>query len=186
MPVEHAVSGARVRERAIGGGRTFKAASTKGIDELPSFLIGTGLSSFEAIRRWVLKYPIRNRPIHCAHFVGASKAPGAVPVLFMSWAYSDRPGMTAELADAYTQAGNANAALVIPAGLAFARALERRPALILHAADKRHPSFAGTYLAACTAYATLFKKSPAGLKCTDQLGFSARPLRVELSALRKV
>jgi hypothetical protein len=43
---------------------------------------------------------------------------GARPVLFMSWAYKDRPEMTAKLADQYTIAGNANDALVIPAGLA--------------------------------------------------------------------
>jgi len=88
---------------------------------------------------------------------------GAAPVFFMSWAYADRPEMTAGLADAYTKAGNDNGALVIPAGLAFAAALEQRPSLVLHASDKRHPSVAGTYLAAATVYAALFKKSPEGL-----------------------
>src|SRR5262245_36563461 len=39
---------------------------------------------------------------------------GAVPVFFMSWAYADRPEMTAELAEAYTRAGNDNGAFVIP------------------------------------------------------------------------
>jgi hypothetical protein len=89
---------------------------------------------------------------------------GAVPVFFMSWAYADRPEMTAELAEAYTQAGNDNGALVIPVGLAFAKAIAQRPELNLYAADKRHPSMAGTYLAACTLYATLFKRSPVDLK----------------------
>jgi hypothetical protein len=28
--------------------------------------------------------------------------------------------------------------------------------------DKRHPSLAGTYLAACTIYSSLYGKSPAG------------------------
>ena len=51
------------------------------------------------------------------------RAHGAIPVFFMSWAYADKPEMTAQLAEAYTVAGNANNALVIPAGLAFARAL---------------------------------------------------------------
>jgi hypothetical protein len=46
---------------------------------------------------------------------------GGKPVLFMSWAYAGRPEMTAALAEAYTVAGNDNDALVIPAGLAFAR-----------------------------------------------------------------
>ncbi len=89
---------------------------------------------------------------------------GATPVFFMSWAYADKPEMTAGLAEAYTQAGPENNAFVIPAGLAFARFLAKRPDLILHAPDKRHPSLPGTYLAACTVYASLFKKSPVGLR----------------------
>ncbi len=89
---------------------------------------------------------------------------GAVPVYFMSWAYADRPEMTAELAEAYTRAGNDDSVFVVPVGLAFAKSIERRPELNLYASDKRHPSMAGSYLAACTLYAALFKRSPAGLK----------------------
>ena len=74
------------------------------------------------------------------------RAHGAKPVFFMSWAYADKPEMTAQLAEAYTVAGNENNALVIPAGLAFARAIGKQPELNLHAPDKRHPSPAGTYL----------------------------------------
>ncbi len=91
---------------------------------------------------------------------------GARPVLFMSWAYADKPEMTAQLAEAYTQAGNDNGALVVPAGLAFARAIAQRPQIGLYAADKRHPSMLGTYLATATVYAALFKRSPAGLSYT--------------------
>jgi Domain of unknown function (DUF4886) len=95
---------------------------------------------------------------------GTVRKHGAVPVFFMSWAYADRPEMTGELAEAYTRAGNDNDVLVIPVGLAFAKAIAQRPELNLYAADKRHPSMAGTYLAACTVYATIFKKSPVDLK----------------------
>jgi hypothetical protein len=91
---------------------------------------------------------------------------GATPVFFMSWAYADVPEMTAQLAEQYTQAANENNALVIPAGLAFARAIKQRPELNLYASDKRHPSLLGTYLAACTLYTSLFKKSPMGLQYT--------------------
>jgi len=87
---------------------------------------------------------------------------GARPIFFMSWAYADKPDMTAQLAEAYTVAGNADNALVIPAGLAFARAREKQPELGLYAPDKRHPSLAGTYLAACTTFAALTGKSPVG------------------------
>jgi hypothetical protein len=89
---------------------------------------------------------------------------GAKPIFFMSWAYADKPEMTAQLAEAYTKAGNDNDALVIPAGLAFARSVSKRPEVNLYAADKRHPSLAGTYLAASTVYASLYGKSPVGLK----------------------
>ncbi len=94
---------------------------------------------------------------------------GGQPVFFMSWAYADKPEMTAELAEAYTKAGNDNNALVIPAGLAFANAIKQRPAINLYAGDKRHPSLAGTYLAASTVYAALFKKSPVDVAHTAGL-----------------
>jgi len=94
---------------------------------------------------------------------------GVRPVLFMSWAYKDKPEMTAQLAHQYTLAGNANDALVIPAGLAFARAIAKSADIELYVDDKRHPSLAGTYLAACTVYATLYRKSPVGLTYTAGL-----------------
>jgi hypothetical protein len=94
---------------------------------------------------------------------------GGRPVLFMSWAYSNKPEMTVELAEAYTTAGNANDALVIPAGLAFARVVKEHPEIDLYIADKRHPTLAGTYLAACTSYAALFGRSPVGLGYTAGL-----------------
>src|ERR1700716_3366073 len=90
------------------------------------------------------------------------RAHGARPVFFMSWAYADKPEMTAPLAEAYTIAGNENNALVIPAGLAFARAISKQPELNLYAPDKRHPSLAGTYLATCVVFASLTGRSPVG------------------------
>jgi hypothetical protein len=90
------------------------------------------------------------------------RAHGARPVFFMSWAYADKPEMTAQLAEAYTVAGNANNALVIPAGLAFARARAAQPELNLYVPDKRHPSLAGTYLATCVVFAALTGRSPVG------------------------
>jgi hypothetical protein len=91
---------------------------------------------------------------------------GATPVLFMTWAYADKPEMTQQLAEQYTKAGNDNNALVVPAGLAFAKALARKPDAALYAADKRHPSAAGTYLGAATLYASIVRKSPEGSPVT--------------------
>lgn len=87
---------------------------------------------------------------------------GARPVFFMSWAYKDKPEMAAQLAEEYTVAGNKNGVLVVPAGLAFAKAISKRPELEFYQADKRHPSLLGTYLAACTIYASIYGKSPVG------------------------
>jgi uncharacterized protein DUF4886 len=94
---------------------------------------------------------------------------GTKPVFFMSWAYADMPEMTAQLADAYTKAANDSNAFVIPAGLAFAKSIEKKPGLNLYVADKRHPSLAGSYLAAATTYGALFQKSPVGLTYTAGL-----------------
>ena len=87
---------------------------------------------------------------------------GARPAFFMSWAYDDAREMTEQLATEYTNAGRANNALVVPAGLAFARSLKDRPDIALTIADKRHPTLAGTYLAACTVLASLYKSNPEG------------------------
>ncbi|MEI6203055.1 MAG: hypothetical protein WCP68_13995 [Enhydrobacter sp.] len=94
---------------------------------------------------------------------------GGKPVLFMSWAYQNKPEMTVGLAEAYTMAGNDNNALVIPAGLAFARVVKEHPEITLYIADKRHPTLAGSYLGAATSYAALFRQSPVGLAYTAGL-----------------
>jgi hypothetical protein len=94
---------------------------------------------------------------------------GARPVFFMSWAYADKPEMTDQLAEAYTRAGNDSDALVIPAGLAFALVVEQHPNTNLYDADKRHPSLAGTYVAAAVTYMTLFNLQPVGLPYTAGL-----------------
>ena len=87
---------------------------------------------------------------------------GARPAFFMSWAYADKPEMTEQLAAEYTNAGRANKAEVVPAGLAFAASIKARPDLNLYVPDKRHPSLAGTYLAACTVLASIYKTNPEG------------------------
>ena len=93
----------------------------------------------------------------------------AEPVLFMSWAYADKPEMTQELAAEYVKAGKANNALVVPAGLAFAASLKARPDLGLTVDDKRHPNLHGTYLAACVVMASVYRQNPVGNKYTAGL-----------------
>ena len=65
----------------------------------------------------------------------------------------------------YVTVGNEIGALVIPVGLAFEEAYRRRPGIKLHTDfDGTHPELIGTYLAACTVYASIYGKSPVGNK----------------------
>jgi hypothetical protein len=65
--------------------------------------------------------------------------------------------------DLYVSVGNEVGALVIPVGLAFEEAYRRRPDIELHKDyDGSHPELIGTYLAACTVYASIYGKSPVG------------------------
>lgn len=94
---------------------------------------------------------------------------GSEPIFFMSWAYSDKPEMTEQLAVEYIKAGKLNNALVVPVGYAFANAVSERPNISLIIADKRHPTLAGTYLAACTVLASVYKINPTGNNYTAGL-----------------
>ena len=101
------------------------------------------------------------------------RAKGARPVFFMSWAYADKPEMTAQLAEAYTVAGNENNALVIPAGLAFAKAISKQPELNLYASTsairaRRHLS--GDLCGLCGADRALARRQQLsrGDRCADR------------------
>lgn len=103
-------------------------------------------------------------------FSRVAREQGTRPVFFMTWAYTGKPEMTAELDKAYTEIGQELKAEVAPVGLAFATVTAERPDLDLRIADARHPSMAGTYLAACTFFAVLYKQSPVGLDYDAGLG----------------
>lgn len=104
------------------------------------------------------------------------KKAGAQMVLYETWAplsgHFDYNGARPIAANAdeyqskvastyYSLAAKYNSALS-PAGIAFARARQIYPDISLYHSDKLHPSVAGTYLSACTMYATLFGRSPEG------------------------
>jgi poly(3-hydroxybutyrate) depolymerase len=102
-------------------------------------------------------------------FSAFAREQGTSPAFFMTWAYTDKPEMTALLDKAYTDIGRELDAEVVPVGLAFARATAERPDIALRIADKSHPSRAGTYLAACTFFAAFYQQSPEGLDYTAGL-----------------
>lgn len=90
------------------------------------------------------------------------RATGAQTALYMTPAYNENhrnydPDMLDSVDELYTRIGNEIGALVIPAGLAFAKAYEQRPDIELHVDyDGSHPTPLGTYLAAATIFATLY------------------------------
>jgi hypothetical protein len=88
---------------------------------------------------------------------------GAETVFFMTWAYEDHPEYSGSLNRSYTMIGNHVNSLVVPVGAAFELATNDYPEIGLRTSDKKHPTLAGTYLAACTFYAAFFKESPEGL-----------------------
>jgi hypothetical protein len=94
---------------------------------------------------------------------------GAEPVFFMTWAYTGEPDMTGLLYAAYTGIGDELGAQVVPVGLAFATVTTERPDIVLRIADAKHPTVAGTYLAACTFFAALQGQSPVGIDYTAGL-----------------
>jgi hypothetical protein len=98
-----------------------------------------------------------------AEFSASVRSDGAEPVLFMTWAYADRPEMTAALVDSFTKLGREFEVTIVPVGLAFAEAIRQVPGIRLHDPDSIHPSPTGTYLAAAVFYSVLYAKSPVGL-----------------------
>lgn len=110
--------------------------------------------------------PLRERESFVAaatEYVAWIRAVKARPALFMTWAYEGRPEMTEPLATAYDALGEQVGALTVPVGRAFARVTIERPDLLLRIADRKHPTLAGTYLAACTMFGALHGVSPVGL-----------------------
>jgi len=98
-------------------------------------------------------------------------AGGARTVLFLTWGYRDGdqanvPGdtfaaMQARLNRGYAQLAAALPASLAPVGPAWAEAIRRVPTRALWSEDGKHPSLAGSYLAACVFYALLSHRDPA-------------------------
>ena len=91
------------------------------------------------------------------------------PALYMTHAYTEShknysPDLIRSIEKMYTLTGNTNQTLVIPVGLAFENAYKEQPDIKLHKLDGTHPDLLGTYLAACTVFASVFGESPVGIK----------------------
>ena len=125
-------------------------------------------------KSWLLSFPEeqwrRSTYPFARDLQGKIAASGAQTLLFMTWGYAlgDRrtiphdtyAEMQRRLAEGYSKLGAEVGARVAPAGLAWAEALRRKPALDLWADDGQHPGRMGSYLAACVFYAALTGRDP--------------------------
>jgi len=93
-------------------------------------------------------------------FVPSIKESGAKMVLFMTWARKKEPENQSLLTDSYNKIGKELGASVVPVGTAWQKLIAKHDKPVLHAEDGSHPTVAGSYLAACTFYATLFGGDP--------------------------
>ena len=102
-----------------------------------------------------------------AHNAELIRGKGGQVALYMTHAYVQphkqvSPQNIVATEAMYVDVGNEIGALVIPVGLAFEEAYRRFPDLKFHNRDGTHPSLLGTYLAACTTFATMYGRSPVG------------------------
>ena len=93
-------------------------------------------------------------------------------MMFMTWGrengdpqwgpISTFEGMNSRLRNAYMRMADSVQGSVSPVGSAWAYVRQNYPSINLYIADGSHPSSEGSYLAACTFYASIFRKSPVG------------------------
>lgn len=122
------------------------------------------------------------------------KAIGATPVFFMTWAHEggwpenglpDYLTMQRQIDTGYVTIAQQLGVLAAPVGFAWSQVHRADPALALWVDDGSHPTAAGTYLAACVFYATIFRQSPNGVTWTDGLSSSDAQL-VQSTATKAV
>ena len=94
------------------------------------------------------------------------------PLFYMTWGrengdpqwqpISSFDGMNSRLRSAYMRFADSVDGSVSPVGSAWKYIRDTYPSINLYAGDGSHPSYEGSYLAACTFYASMFRKSPIG------------------------
>jgi len=97
---------------------------------------------------------------------------GARPLFYLTWGRSDGwpetgmptyASMQSAIDDGYLAIAADQRVAIAPVGDAWATLVTRGGGPPLWQQDGSHPSEAGTYLAACVFYATIFRESPKGL-----------------------
>ncbi len=103
-------------------------------------------------------------------FVKVIRDHGAIPVFYLTWARKAVPDDRTALTAAYMRATRETKSIVAPVGIAWAEVDKENPSIELFYKDGSHPSPAGSYLAACVFYATIFGRSPVGLPSRISVG----------------
>ena len=78
-------------------------------------------------------------------------------------------GMDSLLNMRYRMMADSNKAILSPVGAVWKYIRQNFPSIELYQSDESHPSIAGTYAAACSFYATLFRKDPTAITFNSTL-----------------
>ena len=97
-------------------------------------------------------------------FDEAIRASGAKTALYLTWSRRHAPQSQRAITDAYTSIARELGALVVPVGVAWHDVLAKHDKPDLYDKDGSHPSFAGSYLAACVFLAALYNENPVGVE----------------------
>jgi hypothetical protein len=112
-------------------------------------------------------YPAARQLVHMVRDIGAQPMFYLTPARKDGWPEQGLDGyasMQSAIGEGYLVIARELHATVAPVGYAWAVALRRAVGSGLWQSDGSHPTVEGTYLAACVFYATIFLKSPKGLR----------------------
>lgn len=95
-------------------------------------------------------------------------------LFFMTWAHKNGnnglpvgsdtyEAMQQRLRSGYKIIADSLDAAIAPCGWVWSQVRQTHPSIELHTADNSHPTEAGTYLAACTFFATIFQQTASGI-----------------------
>lgn len=101
--------------------------------------------------------------------------------LYCSANFVDFNHMQDTLTAAYCENAYATNSYVAPVGEAWKAALTVDPNLVLHSSDNSHPSYDGSYLAACVFYSVFWNKSSLGIYHDKQIDDSKAELLQTIS-----
>jgi hypothetical protein len=108
-------------------------------------------------------------------FATAIRAAGGRPAFYMVWPERYRIPVFDQVVANYLAAARHTGSVILPAGLAWWKAIQSHPGFPLYGGDGFHPNRLGSYLAAITIFARISGRSPIGL---PRLGVKEKNARI--------